>query len=74
MLLNGEKVAVKIQRPGLKQLFDIDLSKLISASEVGIHVSARVYLEHLYGAKFKEYYPMKILLSFFGNVILAYWH
>ena len=67
MLLNGEKVAVKIQRPGLKQLFDIDLSKLISASEVGIH-------EHLYGAKFKEYYPMKILLSFFGNVIPAYWH
>lgn len=28
VLLNGEKVAVKIQRPGLKELFDIDLSNL----------------------------------------------
>ncbi|KAH7289252.1 hypothetical protein KP509_31G066400 [Ceratopteris richardii] len=28
VLLNGEKVAVKIQRPGLKELFDIDLRNL----------------------------------------------
>jgi hypothetical protein len=27
MLHNGERVAVKVQRPGLKKLFDIDLSK-----------------------------------------------
>lgn len=27
MLHNGERVAVKVQRPGLKRLFDIDLSK-----------------------------------------------
>lgn len=27
VLHNGEKVAVKVQRPGLKKLFDIDLSK-----------------------------------------------
>jgi hypothetical protein len=27
VLHNGERVAVKVQRPGLKKLFDIDLSK-----------------------------------------------
>ncbi|MCO5610145.1 hypothetical protein L7F22_064380 [Adiantum nelumboides] len=33
VLLNGEKVAVKIQRPGLKKLFDIDLSNLKKIAE-----------------------------------------
>lgn len=33
VLLNGEKVAVKIQRPGLKELFDIDLSNLKKIAE-----------------------------------------
>lgn len=28
VLHNGERVAVKVQRPGLKKLFDIDLSKI----------------------------------------------
>ena len=28
MLFSGEQVVVKIQRPGLKQLFDIDLNNL----------------------------------------------
>lgn len=27
VLHNGERVAVKVQRPGLRKLFDIDLSK-----------------------------------------------
>ena len=27
VLHNGEKVVVKVQRPGLKKLFDIDLRK-----------------------------------------------
>lgn len=33
VLLNGEKVAVKIQRPGLKALFDIDLNNLKRIAE-----------------------------------------
>ncbi|KAI5055059.1 hypothetical protein GOP47_0030204 [Adiantum capillus-veneris] len=33
VLLNGEKVAVKIQRPGLKELFDIDLRNLKKIAE-----------------------------------------
>ena len=28
MLFTGEEVVVKVQRPGLKQLFDIDLNNL----------------------------------------------
>ena len=28
MLFTGEQVVVKVQRPGLKQLFDIDLNNL----------------------------------------------
>ncbi|MBA0758117.1 hypothetical protein Gotri_021140 [Gossypium trilobum] len=35
VLHNGEKVVVKVQRPGLKKLFDIDLRSLISAFSTG---------------------------------------
>ncbi|BBN18697.1 aarF domain-containing kinase [Marchantia polymorpha subsp. ruderalis] len=33
ILFNGEKVAVKVQRPGLKELFDIDLDNLKRIAE-----------------------------------------
>lgn len=33
MLWSGEEVVVKVQRPGLKQLFDIDLDNLRLLSE-----------------------------------------
>jgi len=38
ILHNGEKVVIKVQRPGLKKLFDIDLRKLCSFYFYHLHI------------------------------------